>query len=183
MSIKSQPIKAPPSPWREFLQELDASLKEQVELHCLGGFVLAVKYGSPRPTGDLDHIAAVPRDAIAKIQTMGGPDSKLAKKYKVYIHYAPVAVYPENYETRLHELFPLCFHRLRLLAFEAHDLALAKLTRNYPVDDADVQFLINKGILDPRLLRERYEAELRPYLSNPDTHDTTLRLWLEYFPQ
>jgi hypothetical protein len=29
-----------PSPWKEFLAELDSMLKEQLELHCIGGFVL-----------------------------------------------------------------------------------------------------------------------------------------------
>jgi hypothetical protein len=29
-----------PSPWKEFLAELDSRLEEPLELHCIGGFVL-----------------------------------------------------------------------------------------------------------------------------------------------
>jgi hypothetical protein len=46
----------PPSPWREFLAALDAALPEPVALHCLGGLVVAVRYGLPRPTADLDYL-------------------------------------------------------------------------------------------------------------------------------
>ena len=43
-----------PEPWRSFLQELDASLTDTVDFHCLGGFVVTGLYGLPRPTADID---------------------------------------------------------------------------------------------------------------------------------
>ncbi len=39
-----------PSPWNRFLAELDARLPEPITLHCIGGFVVSVLYGLPRPT-------------------------------------------------------------------------------------------------------------------------------------
>jgi len=45
----------PPTPWAEFLEELDALHLEPAQLHCIGGFVLSVFYGLPRPTGDIDY--------------------------------------------------------------------------------------------------------------------------------
>ena len=35
-----------------------------------------------------------------------------------------------------------------------------------------------EAVLDIETLRARYE-EMRPYLSNPDREDLTLRLWIE----
>lgn len=140
-------------------------------------------HGSPRPTGDLDHVAAIPYEAIANMQELAGPQSELAKKYKVYVQYASVADTPDDYETRLREMFPGCYSRLRLFALDPHDLILSKLTRNSPVDDGDVQFLIAKGVVDPDSLCRIYEKELRPRLANVDRHDLTLQLWLEYFRQ
>jgi hypothetical protein len=32
-----------PQPWDAFLKDLDAELEAPVELHCLGGFVLAMR--------------------------------------------------------------------------------------------------------------------------------------------
>ena len=49
-----------PSPWKEFLAEIEAMLSERLELHCIGGFVLTPFYGFPRSTGDLDYYTAVP---------------------------------------------------------------------------------------------------------------------------
>jgi hypothetical protein len=44
----------PPSPWKEFLSELDEALSEPIELYCIGGFVISMLYGLMRPTADVD---------------------------------------------------------------------------------------------------------------------------------
>ena len=49
----------PPSPSREFLSSVDAALREAVTLHCLGGFVMAIRHGLPRPTNDVDFVEIV----------------------------------------------------------------------------------------------------------------------------
>ena len=43
------PSKSIPEPWQSFLSAIDASLHEDVELHCLGGFVITVLYDLVRP--------------------------------------------------------------------------------------------------------------------------------------
>ena len=58
--------------------------------------------------------------------------------------------------------------KLRLLAFERHDLALAKLARNTDRDREDVVALARGPGLDPEVLRSRYRDELRPTLGRPD---------------
>ena len=79
----------------------------------------------------------------------------------------------------MEELFPGEFIRLRLFALEVHDLVLAKLVRNSPVDLEDAKFLAKTGRLNETVLKQRYEKELRPYLANEKRHDLTLKLWLE----
>jgi hypothetical protein len=172
-----------PPPWEQFLDELDKVLSRRVELHCLGGFVLAAVYGLPRPTGDLDYIAALPEDERETVQAVAGAGSELARKYRVHVQYVTIADVPDDYEQRLIEICPQRFKNLRLLALDPHDLVLSKLTRNNPVDDSDVEFLVRRGVLDPAVLRERYEKELRPKISNEQRHDSTLKLWLDYFNQ
>jgi hypothetical protein len=49
-----------PSPWKEFLAELDGLLEEPLELHCIGGFVFAHFYRLPRTTADIDYYTAIP---------------------------------------------------------------------------------------------------------------------------
>jgi hypothetical protein len=168
-----------PFRWAAFLKDVDQRLISPIELHCLGGFVLAAAYGLPRPTGDVDYIAAIPRDTAADLEEIAGRDSALAKKYGLHFQHVTVAEVPDDYEQRLTELFTGQFSRLRLLALEAHDLVLAKLVRNSPVDMEDARFLAQSGKLNAKILKQRYEKELRPNLANEARHDLTLRLWLE----
>src|SRR5215471_6069042 len=91
-----------PGPWAEFLSEVDPSLSCAIEIHCLGGFVLTVLYGVPRTTADLDYIAILPTSASEELQTVAGPESKLAKKHRVHFQHAGgVSDVPDDYQERL----------------------------------------------------------------------------------
>jgi hypothetical protein len=168
-----------PSPWREFLDELDEALTESVELHCIGGFVISLLYGLPRPTGDVDYISAVPRNQIEELERLAGRESKLARKYKVYLQHVTIATMPEDYESRLTEMFSGRFKKLKIFAPDPYDLALSKLERNSPKDQGDVEYLAKTIPLSAGLLQERYERELRPNLmARQSWHDGTLKMWL-----
>ncbi len=171
-----------PQPWDKFLAEVDALLPDPVELHCLGGFVVAVRYHLPRPTADLDYIEIIPHDAMEVLQRIAGPESELAKKYHLYFQHVGVASLPESYAERLIELLPGRFEKLQLFELEAHDLALSKLTRNSPVDREDVAHLAKTVPLDREILRTRYQKELRPIIiGDPKTHDRTLQMWIDAY--
>jgi len=172
------------SPWKEFLEELDALLDEPFQLHCIGGFAVVVGYGLPRATNDLDYRTLVPYNRINDLQALAGHGSDLAKKYKVHLQHTGVESIPENYEERLIELFPGHFENIRLFVPDPYDLALSKLTRNLERDRQDVEFLARTQHLDPAILRERYEKELRPILIGPESrHDATLEFWLRAYFQ
>jgi uncharacterized nucleotidyltransferase DUF6036 len=173
----------PPSPWAEFLRELDALLPNQVKVHCIGGFVVSLYYGLPRPTGDIDFYSALPIACVNDLEAKAGAGSALAKKYKIHVQHVAVNSLPENYEERLSEMFAGRFKKLQLFAPDPYDLILSKLERNSPKDREDVEYLARTCHLKPDLLHERYEKELRPNLANEARHDLTLRLWLDaYFP-
>ena len=61
-----------PSPWSEFLADIDQSLSEAVELHCVGGFVLTALYSIPRTTADLDYISVIPHQAAVDLERIAG---------------------------------------------------------------------------------------------------------------
>lgn len=168
-----------PEPWMSFLSELDASAKEEVKLHCLGGFVVTMLYGLARTTADLDVLMIAPRGEGQSLLQIAGKGSELHKRYGVYLDLVTVATVPEDYDQRLTEMFPWIFRRLRLFAFDPYDIALAKLERNIQRDRDDIKYLARTVPFNLSLLKERYEKELRPYLSNPAREDLTLRLWLE----
>jgi hypothetical protein len=170
-----------PAPWLGFLRDVDRALNGPVEVHCLGGFVLAVLWKLPRPTGDVDFIEIEPANGWQDLLRIAGEGSDIARRHRLHFQRVTIAEYPEGYASRLIDIAPRGFKRLRLRAFEIHDLVLAKLGRNSARDRADVEFLVQKRVINQHALQMRYEVELRPYVLNEDRHTTTLRLWMDEF--
>ena len=168
-----------PEPWKSFFSEIDAVLSEEVELHCLGGFVMTVLYGMERPTSDVDVLPIGSNSAFESLIDLAGEGSKLHKKYKVYLQVVGVASVPDDYEGRLTEIAPATFRRLRLFALDPYDLALSKLERNTQRDRDDIRHLARTLPFDLDVLQERYQKELKPYLGNPDREDLTVALWVD----
>lgn len=169
----------PPKPWRGFLADLDDALETEVEMHCLGGFVVTVCYGLERPTADVDVLSVRPSGERERLIALAGEGSELHERHGVYLDVVTVVTYPDNYETRLTEVFGGSFDRLRLFVLDPYDLALAKLQRNISRDREDVKFLASKVPLDTDVLRRRYEEEMRSYLSTQEREDLTLDLWIK----
>lgn len=165
-------------PWRAFLHALDDHLDAPVEIHCLGGFVIASMHNFTRVTADVDVFQVVGTSAHA-IASLAGQGSPLHQAHKVYLDIVAVASVPDNYAARLIPIFPNEFRHLRVMAMEAHDLVLAKLARNIDRDREDVRRLALNGSLDAEVLTRRYEDELRYQSGRPDREDLTLRLWIE----
>jgi hypothetical protein len=166
-------------PWLPFLKAVDEQLGGLTEVHCCGGFVIAILYGLPRATADVDIIEAQGSADLNALARIAGKGSELAKRHRLYFDVVRIADVPEHYADRLVDVFPREFKNLRLKAFEAHDLALSKLVRNADHDREDVKLLaVNPG-LDVDMLRTRFAQELRPQLGNPEREDLTLDLWIE----
>jgi|SRR5215472_7218530 len=169
-----------PSPWKEFLTEIDEALDEPLHLHCIGGFVVAYFYGLPRATGDIDYSAAVP--ANFNLMEAAGEGSKLHKKYGLCLHKVSVVTLPVEYESRLTEMAKAKFKHLRLLVPDPYDCILSKIERNSDVDISDAEYLFRSQKLEAQVLRDRYEKEFRiSIIGDVPRTDTTLKLWIEIF--
>lgn len=169
-----------PPPWPEFLAEVDQSLSNAVELHCVGGFVLTAAYGIPRTTNDLDYISAIPHESHADLENVAGRNSLLAKKHRVYLQAVGIADCPEDYEGRLVTL-PFRLQKLTLKFLDPYDLILSKLTRNSPKDMEDVRWLAQNLGLEFGVLMERFDREM-DWVPNRERHEQTLKIfWKEYF--
>jgi hypothetical protein len=71
----------------------------------------------------------------------------------VYLQVVGVVMLPEDYESRLVEMFPGAFKHLRLLALDPYDLALSKIERNSQRDRDDVKHLARVVPFDLEVLR------------------------------
>src|SRR5688572_30843434 len=168
-----------PEPWNSFFTDIDGALSESVELHCLGGFAMAVLYQLDRPTADVDLLPVGSRFVNGYLIEFAGPGSMLHRKHKIHLQVVGVAPVPHNYEDRLVELLPGTFKHIHLFALDPYDLALSKVERNTQRDRDDVKHLARIVPLDLGVLRDRYLKELRPDLGNPEREDLTLNLWIE----
>lgn len=166
-------------PWLEFLLDLDQQVEREVQLHCCGGFVVTAAYGFARTTADLDVLSVVPTDQLRELAVLAGRGSKLHQTHRVYLDVVTVATVPDSYEERLTELYPGRFQHLRLLALDAYDLVLAKLTRNSDRDRGDLEYLAATVPLEPSVLKDRYLREMRDYVAVPEREDLTLDLWID----
>lgn len=169
----------PPEPWHSFLRDLDASLNEQIELYCMGGFLMKVQYHLERPTSDVDVLEIVPVAQTRAVLEMAGAQQLLHRQHGVYLQHIGIVTLPENSRSRAVELFPGCYSRLRVFGMDAYDLALSKLERNSQTDRDDIRYMYKTVPLRPETLERRYRTEQRPYLTNQDRHDLIMRLWLE----
>lgn len=168
-----------PEPWRSFLVEMDGLAREEIEMHCLGGFVVTVLYGLARPTADVDVLVISPRAEAKHLIEVAGKRSLLHRKHGVYLDLVTVVTVPAHYDQRLTEMFPGAFKHLRLFSLDPYDVALSKLERNLQRDRDDVKHLARTVPLELGVLRDRYMKELRPYLAIPEREDLTIRLWIE----
>jgi hypothetical protein len=63
-----------------------------------------------------------------------------------------------------------------VLALDAYDLILTKLTRNADRDRGDLEYLAAAVPLEPSLLRDRYAREMREHVAVPEREDLTERI-------
>lgn len=175
----------PPEPWRSFLDDLDRLVVAErgsspIDMHCVGGFVVAMCYDLQRGTADIDVFEVVPGNALTLLLDAAGKGRPLARKHGIYIDAGSrVAKLPHDYASRLTEIFTGRFAHLRLLVLDRYDLALSKLERNIDRDRDDV-LLLSRASFDVAVLRERYWTEVRPYVTGRTSwHDQTIELWLE----
>lgn len=168
-----------PPPWHAFLRDLDERLDEPIALQCVGGFVVSLLYGLQRPTGDVDVVSVVPAHVKVLLVHLAGRGSDLHRRHGVFLRIVTVATLPEDYATRLTEMFPGTFTHLTLFAVDPYDLALSKIERNIDQDVEDVKHLARAVPFDLAELRRRYEQELRPNLGRPEREDLTLQLWID----
>lgn len=136
-----------PKPWGAFLRGLDDIATAAVDFHCIGGFVVNMKYGfSSRQTFDIDVLAITPNSQRQEFLQNAAKGSVLHRKHGVYLDLVTVIqAYPEDYDQRLTEMYSGQLKKIRLFAVEPHDLALMKLERNAERDRVDVMFLAGQG--------------------------------------
>ena len=89
----------PPEPWHSFFVDIDEAFDQPIALQCIGGFAIAMLYGLPRPTVDVDFLSVVPADEIGRLDALAGMGSALHKKHGVYVQHVGIVTVPETMRT------------------------------------------------------------------------------------
>lgn len=143
-----------------FLERLDAALSAPARSVVIGGAALALGYGVPRGTRDIDVISADPAvDAALEALASSG----------VAIPVERVGVYdaPHSFEDRLRELPMPSLNKLKVRVPEAHDLVLMKLARGDARDIDGIQRLHQVAPLSLETLVARYREMLPGFIGRP----------------
>jgi hypothetical protein len=168
----------PPSPWREFLQEIDKQITEVCRLPVFGGFAVTQVYGLSRETSDFDVLDVSPRNIVRTLIEIAGKQSPLAIRYKVYLDIVGIANPPYDYESRLRPMYEGAFEHLRLFVMDPYDVALTKLKRDNEKDFQDVLQLAQAIPFDLDLFERRYVEELRDNTTGrPEDNDAVFSRW------
>ena len=168
----------PPSPWREFLQALDAKLTETCVLNCFGGFAVTLAYGISRATQDIDVLDVAPHSMVAKLMAEAGKGSPLSIEHRIYLDIVGIANPPYDYESRLRPIYESAFKHLVLRVMDPYDVALTKLKRDSDKDFQDVLALAEKIPFDLDVFEKRYVEELRDNTTGtPEANDKVFYRW------
>lgn len=145
---------------RSFLRALGRETDEETEVFLTGG-ATAVLVGWREATIDADILIRPERDALLRALP------RLKEELRLNVEIAsPAHFIPELPGWRERSLFIQREGRVSFLHYDPYAQALAKLERAHAQDVADVEQLLDRGLVRPDLLKElfeRIEPELHRY--------------------
>lgn len=159
---------------RRFLEALDRHLSKPVPLTVIGGSAALLQHGAHSPTRDIDTFDCNPtlvRDAATKAHAEIG--------FAVPIQNAAIADLPRDYASRLLQPMPSLKH-LRVVVPNRYDLVLSKLLRATQPDLDVCKEMHESKPLDPKVLLERYLAEMGHAIGPVADHDQNLVAAIEF---
>jgi hypothetical protein len=150
---------------REFLDQLDAALAalakagEHLDLYHIGRSALVLDYGAPLSTRDFDFIEMRESKLEDKATELFARDTPNAERLGMYLDRVPQGLppVPQWFRKRCKQAEGE-WTVLRLWRLEPHDLAATKLKSFRPKDRQDLQYLCDRGLLDPAKLRASLES-------------------------
>lgn len=148
-----------------FLKEIDESWtkssEKKITLKILGSLALMLQCGYQRKTKDMDifELDEVTPNIKSSLQEIAGKESKLCKKYRMYLDFVAKALpflpprpnfYPLVDLNK--ELKHFCFW-----ALEVTDVVISKLSRFQSSDIDDIRAMIERRLVKHETLLERFK--------------------------
>ena len=157
----------------KFLQAVDDSLSEPVELTIIGGAAAALHYGATQVTNDIDtweRLTSVVLKAVREAAEKTG--------LKIPVNQVGIAESPYFYQDRLIRL-KLRFRKLVVRVPERHDLALMKMARGTQHDLAVLEQMHAVQAFDLETLVSRFEEEMGETIAPDSVLRPLMRMLIE----
>jgi hypothetical protein len=137
---------------RRFFEELARAATEDASVYVTGG-ATAVLLGWRESTVDADIVIVPERDELYRALP------RLKEELRLNVEIAsPAHFVPELPGWRERSLFIERIGRVSYYHYDPYAQALSKVQRGHEKDLADVRQLIARGLVEPRRLRELFEA-------------------------
>jgi len=157
-----------------FLDDVDAELEAPADLVVIGGAAAAIAYDVARATRDIDSWSALD-GALSKALERARAQSPL----DIPVEHAAVADAPWEFESRLLQLDPERWSKLRVHVPERHDLVLMKCVRGYEHDLETAASIHQRHGLDLDTLIQRYLEEMSHIVGDRSRLDLNFRVLVE----
>jgi len=155
------------SRFEDFFAELDDAWGERVSaplhLRIIGASALSLQTDYDRGTKDSDVLETkdIPDDTKSRLLELGGPGTPVAKRHRVYVHFVVEALPLLPQAPLFHRLrFEKALGYLELHALDVVDVVVSKLKRFEPRDIADIDAMIERGLVRHDALIERFRAAI-----------------------
>ena len=160
---------------RRFLTELAREADDETDVYLTGGST-AVLLGWREATVDADILIVPERDALFRALP------RLKEELQLNVEIAsPAHFIPELPGWRERRIFIAREGRVTYYHYDPYAQALAKLERGHAKDRADVEQLVNRGLVEPQRLLELYEAIEPDLYRYPAVDPRSFRIRLEEF--
>lgn len=164
---------------REFIKDLDQawppSGSARIRLRIIGSTALMLQAGYERGTKDSDVLETEDLDAetCTRLKAIAGPGSGLHTRHRLYIDIVSSALPFLAQSPRWLDATDLNIDlkHLHVEVLDVVDVVVSKLKRFLPSDVRDIEAMVEKGLVDHRLLIARFRAAVDCYLLDARAQD------------
>lgn len=169
----------------DFLKNVDALWKpmgfEPIPLEIIGSTALLLQTDYVRATKDTDilEIGDLPQILWETLKEMAGKNSTLAKRHRLYIDLVKTGIPflpPKRLLTPLKELNEALKH-FKVSALHPVDVVVSKLKTFRPSDLEDIKAMIDRSLVPPAQLVERFKLAKEQWLMG--SRDFELKKYVE----
>lgn len=164
---------------RDFLRDLDRAWtptgSSKVTLRIIGSTAPMLQATYARGTKDSDVLETVDLDADirARLEAIGGKGSKLHIRHKLYVDIVAAGL---PFLPRVPQWSEVSDLKADLTNFDVHvleivDVVVSKLKRFHAYDLQDIEAMVDRGLVDHRLLIERFCEAVDGYLLDARAED------------